>query len=161
MFYFSLCLQRYIEKKSTKASGFFKLSTPEVKLLALLCCFLVFGISSIVYFSLYARNSEFLISLVSEYIFCQANGKNDSCETIKDEMQEYRYHGLANTCYLLMGMLTISNLLFAVHVKQLKVQIRRLSTKASRTFRSLSVKEMRGNNKPSEDRSRMSSAYEY
>ena len=116
------------------------------------------------YFSLYARNYEFLISLSTEYILCQAKGRNDSCEIHKDEIQEYRYHGLANTCYLLMGMLTISNLLFAVHVKQLKGQIRKLSKKASATFRSLSVKEMRvtaASHKPSEQPYKLSSADEY
>ena len=134
-------------------------------MLTLLCFFLVFGISTTIYFSLYARNYEFLISLATEYVVCQANGMNNSCEVHKDEIQKYRYHGLANTCYLLMGMLTISNLLFAVHVKQLKGQVRRLSKKASATFRSFSIKEMRAtaanNNKPSEEPHKISSADEY
>jgi len=118
-----------------------KLTTPEVKMLALLCFFLVFGISNVVYFTLYARNYEFLISLATEYAVCHAYGQENACEIHKDEIQDYRYHGLANTCYFLMAFLTISNLLFAIHVKQLKGHIHRLSVKASRKLRSLSVKE--------------------
>jgi len=118
-----------------------KLTTPEVKMLALLCFFLVFGISNTIYFSLYARNYEFLMSLATEYAVCQANGRNDSCEVIKDEIQGYRYHGLANACYFLMGLLTVANLLFAIHVKQLKGQMRKLSVNVSQKLRSFSRKE--------------------
>jgi len=112
-------------------------------MLALFCFFLVFGISNLIYYSLYARNYEFLISLATEYTICQASGRNDTCETHKEEIQQHRYHGLANTCYFLMAFLTLSNLLFAIHVKQLKGHIRRLSTKASRKLRLRSIKETR------------------
>jgi len=103
---------------------------------ALLCFFLTLGVVNAIYFSLYARNYDYILSLAIEYSACQANGLDPSCETHKDEIQKNRYHGLANTSYFLMGMLTISNFLFAIHVKQLRGQIRRFSTKAVSRFRS-------------------------
>lgn len=89
-----------------------------------------------IYFSLYSRSYDYVLSVALEYVICQLDGYEASCEVHKDEIEKNRYHGLANTSYLLMGLLTISNFLFAIHVKQLKVQVRRLSVKAASKFRS-------------------------
>ena len=104
--------------------------------MVLLCFFLTFGIVNAIYFSLYSRNYDFVLSLGLEYFYCELDGYKESCEVHKDEIQRYRYHGLANTSYFLMGLLTISNFLFAIHVKQLKGQVRRFSVKAASKFRS-------------------------
>ena len=122
----------------SKISRLLRLTTAEVKVVVLLCFFLMFGVVNAIYFSLYARSYDFVLSLALEYTICQSTGHNNSCEVHKDKIEENRYHGLANASYFLMGLLTISNVLFAIHMKQLKVHVRRLSVKAVSRFRSTS-----------------------
>ena len=121
---------------SSKMSRLLRLSTAEFKVVILLCFFLTFGVVNAIYFSLYSRSYDFVLSLALEYFYCQRNGYDESCEAHKEEIETNRYHGLANTSYFLMGLLTISNFLFAIHVKQLKGQVRRMSVRAVSRIRS-------------------------
>ena len=132
----------FVRRNASRISRVFRLTTAEFKVVVLLCFFLTFGIVNAIYFSLYSRNYNFVLSLALEYFSCELNGnascenKMESCEVHRDEIQRYRYYGLANTSYFLMGLLTISNFLFAIHVKQLKGQVRIFSMKAASKFRS-------------------------
>lgn len=124
-----------MQRNASKLGKLLRLTTAELKIVALMSFFLTFGVVTAVYLCLYARNYEYVLSLAVKYVYCQLDGMNPSCEKYRYEIERNRYHGMANASYLFMGIMAISNLLFAIHMKQLKTQVRRLSVKAASKLR--------------------------
>ena len=82
--------------------------------------------------TLIVRNFDDIYEALEQYAVCQASGDKDSCDEIRDELDTLNYPGLLNTCYILMAILNITNLIFVLQFRDIKYQVKKLSVVARR-----------------------------
>ena len=78
------------------------------------------------------RNYDDIYEAVEQYAVCQASGDSSECDSIRDELDTLNYPGLLNTCYILMAILNITNLIFVLQFRDIKYQVKKLSVVARR-----------------------------
>lgn len=78
------------------------------------------------------RNYDDIYQALERYAICQVKGDNDACDSIRDELDNLNYPGLLNTCYILMAILNITNLIFVLQFRDIKYQVKKLSVVARR-----------------------------
>ena len=109
-----------------------ELTTPEFKLLLLFSYYVLFGVLFLTTSTLIVRNYDDIYEAMEQYSVCQASGDTDRCDYIRDELDTLNYPGLLNTCYILMAILNITNLIFVLQFRDIKYQVKKLSVVARR-----------------------------
>ena len=69
---------------------------------------------------------------MEDYAVCQSKGADPKCDDIRDELDGLNYPGLLNTCYILMAVLNVTNLIFVLQFRDIKYQVKKLSVVARR-----------------------------
>ena len=93
---------------------------PEVKILIVVSCFIVFATVALVNTSLHARESEALLDGIIRYIICQLGGYNPMCEDIRRQFEKHLYPEVSLATALCLGLLSWIYLLFAIQVQDVK-----------------------------------------
>lgn len=109
-----------------------ELTTPEFKLLLLFSYYVLFGVLFLTTTTLIVRNYDKIYESLEDYAVCQAKGDNPSCDGIREELDGLNYPGLLNTCYILMAILNVTNLIFVLQFRDIKYQVKKLSVVARR-----------------------------
>ena len=89
-------------------------SVPEVKILILLSCFIIFGIMTLVNFSVSINEANPFLDDLFKYFACQLGGFDPMCEDIRRQFERHLKPELNGATYFLMGLLTWIYLLFTI-----------------------------------------------
>ncbi|XP_065889662.1 uncharacterized protein [Dysidea avara] len=109
-----------------------ELTTPEFKLLLLFSYYVLFGVLFLTTSTLIVRNYDSIYRTMEDYAVCQSKGADPKCDDIRDELDGLNYPGLLNTCYILMAVLNVTNLIFVLQFRDIKYQVKKLSVVARR-----------------------------
>lgn len=101
-------------------------------MLLLFSYYVLFGVLFLTTSTLIVRNYDNIYRSLEDYAICQAQGDNPKCDEIREELDGLNYPGLLNTCYILMAVLNISNLIFVLQFRDIKYQVKKLSVVARR-----------------------------
>lgn len=104
-------------------------SVPEVKILILLSYFIVFGIMTLVNFSILIHESSHFSNDLARYFVCQLNGYDPTCEDYRREFEKHLSPEVNSTTYLLIGLTTWVHLLFVIQIQDVKKLIKRIMSK--------------------------------
>ena len=113
-------------KRGKRYCNFINFSVPEVKILILLSYFIVFGIMTLVNFSVSINEANPFLDDLFRYFTCQLGGLNPVCEDIRRQFERHLKPELNATTYLLIGLITWVYLLFAIQAQQAKKVIQRI-----------------------------------
>lgn len=107
-----------------------KFSVPEVKILILLCYFIIFGIITLINISITNRDSNVILDRMLDYFDCQARGSSadNMCSEEFDELDSYSKSELNGVTYILLCFIPWSNLLFAIKFSHIKIAIQKVLT---------------------------------
>ena len=103
-----------------------KFSVPEVKILIFLSYFIIFGIMTLVNFSVTINEGNPFYNDLFRYFACQLNGFNPMCEDIRRQFERHLKPKLNGANYLLFGLITWVYLLFAIQEQNVKRLIKRI-----------------------------------
>ena len=91
-------------------------SVPEVKILILLSYFIIFGIVTLVNFSVSINEANPFLDDLFKYFACQLGGFDPMCEDIRRQFERHLKPELSGATYFLMGLTTCVYLLFMIRV---------------------------------------------
>ena len=91
-----------------------------MKILLLLSYFIVFGIISLVNFSISINEADPFLDDLFKYFACHLFGNNPECEDIRQDFEKHLKPGLSGTSYLLLALITWVHLLFAIQAQDVK-----------------------------------------
>ena len=113
-----IVLQNYgLVKRGRNCINF---SVPEVKILIVVSCFIVFATVALVNLGVSTDESEAFLDDVFRYTTCQLGGYNPMCEDIRQQFKKHLYPELDIITYLCLGLLSWIYLLFAIQIQDIK-----------------------------------------
>ena len=101
-------------------------TVPEVKILILLSYFIIFGIMTLVNFSVSINEANPISEDLFRYFACQLGGLNPDCEDIRRQLERHLKPELNGITYLLTGLITWVYLLFAIQAQHVKKLVQRI-----------------------------------
>ena len=113
-------------KRGKTYCNFINFSVPEVKILILLSYFIIFGIMTLVNFSVSINEANPFLDDLFRYFACQLGGLNPDCEDIRRQFEGHLKPELNGTTYLLTGLITWVYLLFAIQAQHVKKLVQRI-----------------------------------
>ena len=113
-------------KRGKTYCNFINFSVPEVKILILLSYFIIFGIMTLVNFSVSINEANPFLDDLFRYFACQLGGLNPDCEDIRRQFERHLKPELNGTTYLLTGLITWVYLLFAIQAQHVKKLVQRI-----------------------------------
>ncbi|XP_065890808.1 uncharacterized protein [Dysidea avara] len=121
--------------KKEKSIWIVNFSVPEVKILLLLSYFIVFGIVSLVNFSISINEADPFLNDLFKYFACHLSGYNPECEDIRQDFEKHLKPGLSGTTYLLLALITWVHLLFAIQAQDVKKKVKSIITRYRSTLK--------------------------
>ena len=109
--------------------------TPEVKMLILLCYFVVYTavLSALIVVSI--EYVDPLIEGIFGYFLCQLNGQNPNCDTLQMQFRQYLRPQLASTTFLMTGFINWIYLIFPIHYKDIEYIVLKATTRVHRLYK--------------------------
>ena len=110
--------------------------TPEVKMLILLCYFVVY---TAVLSALIVVSVEYLQPLIEGiygYFLCQLNGENPNCDTLQTQFRQYLQPKLASATFLMTGFANWIYLIFPIHYKDIEYIVLKATSKIHGLYKS-------------------------
>ena len=97
-------------------------------MLILSCYFIIFGIVTLINLSITIADTNIVLDKLIDYFACQARGYSSSntCYAEYEELESHLKPELNSTTYLLLGLVPWSNLLFAIHISDIKKAIQKI-----------------------------------
>ena len=128
--YHHLCvftvLQNYgLVKRGNNCINF---TVPEVKILIVVSCFIVFGTLALANLAASIDENEAFLDDVFKYGSCQLGGYNPMCEDIRHQFEKHLHLELDIVTFLSLGLLSWVYLLFAVQVQDIKKVLKGMAT---------------------------------
>ena len=108
--------------------NFINFSVPEVKILILLSYFIIFGIMTLVNFSVSINEANPFLDDLFRYFACQLGGLNPDCEVIRQQFERHSKPELSTTTYVLIGLITWVYVLFAIQAQHVKKLVQRIAS---------------------------------
>jgi len=90
----------------------------------LLSYFIVFGITSLVNFSISINEANPFLDDLFRYFECNLFGSDPKCEDIRQDFEKHLKPGLNSATYILLALITWVHLLFAIQAKRIKTSVR-------------------------------------
>ena len=111
--------------------------TPEIKMLIILCYFIVYTavLSTLIVESV--QYSGPIAEGIFAYILCQISGENPNCDKLQMQFRQYLRPELASTTFLMIGFINWVYLIFAIHYKDMEYIILRLSTRIYHLYKAI------------------------
>ena len=109
--------------------------TPEVKMLILLCYFVVY---TAVLSALIVVSVEYLEPItegIFGYFLCQLNGENPNCDALLVQFRQYLRPKLASTTFLMTGFINWIYLIFPIHYKDIENIILKATGRIQRVYK--------------------------
>ena len=95
-------------------------SVPEVKMLIVMSCIIIFGVVALVNLSISLDENAAFLDDIFRYITCQLGGFNPMCEDIRRQFEKHLHPELDAATYVCLGVLSWIYLLFATQVQDIK-----------------------------------------
>ena len=93
--------------------GIWKISTPETKILIVLCYYFLFGVVSLSYFSIESANREDYLLAIQRYFICEAAGSGTECD--RSGFDNFGYRWVGSLVFLMLGLIPAVNLTFVIN----------------------------------------------
>ena len=97
-----------------------KFSVPEVKILIFLSYFIIFGIMTLVNFSIAINQINPFYDDLYRYFDCQLGGFDPMCEDIRRQIERHLKPELNGVTFVLFGLITWVYLLFTIQAHDVK-----------------------------------------
>lgn len=109
--------------------------TPEIKMLILLCYFIVYiaVLSALIVESV--QYSGPVTEGIFAYFLCQLNGNNPNCDKLQMQFRQYLRPELASTTFLMTGLINWVYLIFPIHYKDIEYIVLRVTTKIHHLYK--------------------------
>ena len=127
-----LSQQRYCHFKGTKAKRQRRLLnctmaaiTPEVKMLILLCYFVVFTSVLSAHVIVSIQDTKPITENLYAYFVCQMNGANHNCDKLQAEFRQHLMPNLISTTFIMIGLINWVYLIFPIHYKDIEYVVSR------------------------------------
>lgn len=123
--------------------------TPEIKMLTLLCYFIVYTavLSSLIVVSV--QYSKPITEGIFAYFLCQLNGENSNCEKLLMEFRQYVRPGLASATFLMTGLINWIYLIFPIHYNDIEYIFVRATSRIHHLYRASLDSTVRSKNETS------------
>ena len=125
-------LQRYCHFKGTKAKRQRRVLnctmaaiTPEVKMLILLCYFVVFTSVLSAHVIVSIQHTKPITENLYAYFVCQMNGANPNCDKLQAEFRQHLMPNLISTTFIMIGLINWVYLIFPIHYKDIEYVVSR------------------------------------
>ena len=120
-----------------------KAKAVEVRVLIILCYFILLGVSALTTFSVSSQNIQHFTRELISYLLCESTGTTNG--KLCDRMAFEQFSNPIPTAlsFLLLGLYPVVNLIYVVHIQELKQKGKKLTHKLSRhtTYFNTSNKE--------------------
>ena len=136
--------------KKGKSIWFVSFSVPEVKILLLLSYFIVFGITSLVNFSISINEANPFLDDLFRYFECNLFGSDPKCEDIRQDFEKHLKPGLNSATYILLALITWVHLLFAIQAQDVKKTVKSVIKRYRSTLKFSSLETNTSSDKTSE-----------
>ena len=136
-------LQRYCHFNGPSMKGQRKLLkckmatiTPEVKMLILLCYFLVFTAVLSAHIIVSIQQTQPITEGIYAYFLCQLNGANPNCDELQEEFRQHLTPNVTSTTFIMIGLINWVYLIFPFHYKDIEFIISRATNSIHRLYKS-------------------------
>lgn len=103
-------------------------STPETKLLTLFCCYSSMLLVLLAYATMNFHIFDSTVEMLETYFRCSIAGENPECDVYKEELADsYQLpYYFAFLAYIMITAINLGNLIYALHVHNIKSMIKRV-----------------------------------
>ena len=110
-----------------------KAKAVEVRVLIILCYFILLGVSALTTFSVSSQNIQHFTRELISYFLCESTGTTNG-KLPCDRMAFEQFSNPIPTAlsFLLLGLYPVVNLIYVVHIQELKQKGKKLTRKLSR-----------------------------
>ena len=122
-------------RKSKQSSTLSKLfcigfATPEAKLLILFCCYSSMLLVLLTYVTINLQIFDSTVEVLETYFRCSIAGNKPECDVYKEELADnYQLsYYFAFLTYIMITAVNLGNLIYALHIHDIKLMIKKVCT---------------------------------